>query len=183
MNGQFSTGMGEAYTYLLSGTTWSLESTAVGPDTTSGDGFGNSVATADGTDANPTILVVGAPNHTVGGAGGAGAAYVFQLETSGLWGTAPAELFEPVVGGGDQFGFAVAALSATQIVIGAPGTSAAYVYTYSGTSWSLSATYQSCPVSIGENMATWGTLLVTGKTSDVVIDTSVVNPASGCGGN
>jgi hypothetical protein len=177
---------GYAYTYQVTvsgpNTTWAYEADAIGTDTAATDGFGNSVALADGS-GGPDLLVVGAPNASPI-ASGSGAAYVFYFDsTNGTW-LENAKLIPADGAGGDQFGYTVAAISSTQVVVGAPGASKVYVYTYAGAdTWTLTTTYQSCPVSIGSNLASWSTLIATGKTSDVVIDTSLTSFDGGCGGN
>jgi hypothetical protein len=116
-------------------------------------------------------------------ADGAGAASVFFFDTgSGTW-VENDKLYAPDGVAGGQFGFSVAAVSGTAVVVGAPTSNEAYLYEYSAGMWSLAATYQSCPTKIGQNMASWSSLVVTGQGSDVVLDTSLTNVDGGCGGN
>jgi hypothetical protein len=170
---------GAVYTYAASGSTWYFESGAVGNDITSADQFGASVALASGS---PSLMVVGAPQASPI-ASKSGAAYVFYFSTASSTWVQNAKLFPPDGAAGDEFGYSVTALSSTEIAVGAPGANKVYLYANSGagSAWTLTTTYQSCPVTVGTNLASSGNLIVTGKASDVVIDTTLANP--GCGGN
>jgi hypothetical protein len=170
---------GAAYTYTVSGSTWYYEAGAVGTDTQATDGFGQSVALAAAS-TMPALLVVGAPAASPLGSQ-SGAAYVFYFDGgNSLW-VQNAKLLPSDGVAGDKFGYAVGAISSTEVVVGAAGASKAYLFKYSGGTWTQSTIYQSCPVTVGWDIATWGTLAVTGKASAVVLDTSLTNP--GCGGN
>jgi hypothetical protein len=169
---------GGAYSYVLASGSWYYEAGAVGSDTTASDGFGQSVALASGS---PSLMIVGAPGASPIGAG-SGAAYVFFFDSGNSQWVQNAKLVPNDGAAGDRFGYTVGAISSTQVVVGSPNASKAYLFTYAGSStWTQTTIYQSCPTTIGWNMATWGTLAVTGYSSDVVLDTSLTNP--GCGGN
>lgn len=170
---------GAVYSYQNVGTNWYYEAGAVGSDTVAADSFGSAIATATGT---PSLLVVGAPGQSPMGAG-SGAAYVFFFDTgNGTW-LQNAKIFPPDGVASDAFGTSVAAVSATEFTVGAPGAGKIYLYKYAGLqNWTLVTTYTSCPVNVGYNMASWGSLVVTGKGNDVVLDTSLM-PNTGCGGN
>lgn len=171
---------GAAYTYEVSGTTWSYEASAIGTDTQSTDGFGQSVALASAT-GSPDLLIVGAPAASSPVASQSGAAYAFYFDSSNDQWVQSTKLYASDAATGDRFGYTVGAISSTQVVVGSPNPSKAYLFTFSGGAWTQTTIYQSCPQTIGWNMATWGTLVVTGKANDVVIDTSLTNPS--CGGN
>jgi hypothetical protein len=84
-------------------------------DGTAGDGLGYAVA-VDGS-----TIAAGAPEHTVAGQAGQGAAYVFSAPASGVWrnGTQGAELTASDGAAGDSLGSAVA-VSGSTITVGAP---------------------------------------------------------------
>jgi hypothetical protein len=104
-------------------------------DPAAGVSFGDAVAISGDT------AVVGAPQQTVGGRAGAGAAYVF-VNVGGVW-SQEAELTASDPAAKDGFGGAVA-LDGDTALIGASGRAvggqpvvgAAYVFVRSGTSWS-----------------------------------------------
>ena len=130
---------GAAYIYTRSGTTWSPQARLSNPDVADElDAFGTSVA-LDGDTA-----VVGAPYTTVDGQTKAGAAYIFT--GSGESWSQPVKLIATNGAESDFFGQAVA-LSGATVLVGAPNASvdgkyeagAAYIFTGSGTSWSLQA--------------------------------------------
>jgi hypothetical protein len=170
---------GAVYTYTGSGSSWYFEAGATASDVTSADQFGASVALASGS---PDLLVVGAPQASPIGSK-SGAAYIFYFSSGTSTWVKNTKLIPADGAAGDEFGYSVTALSSTEVAIGAPGAGKVYLYSTAGAgaAWTLKTTYQSCPVSVGYNMASSGNLIVTGKGSDVVIDTTLVNPA--CGGN
>ncbi len=136
-------GVGSAYVYTRSGTTWSEQQQLKAGDGQALDFFGTSVAIDGDT------LVVGADLHQHGAVIG-GSAYVFTR--SGTAWSEQAELIAPTVDDEDwdAFGFSVA-ISGNTAVVGAPANvvndvtgnpeqaanGAAYVFTRSGTTWSL----------------------------------------------
>jgi hypothetical protein len=122
---------GAVYVFVYSGAGWQQQAEITDPSPAANDGFGTSVALADGT------AVIGAP-----GAAGGGAAYVFS--GSGATWSQEAQLTDPGTTSGDSFGSAVA-LSGDELLVGAyqeavagegrPG--AAFLFGGSGASWSL----------------------------------------------
>jgi hypothetical protein len=113
-----SGGVGSAYVFTRSGTTWSQpQPPLVASDGRAGDRFGYAVALGNAT------AIIGAY-----GKGGPGAAYVF---THGASWTQQTELAPPDPTGNDNFGSAVA-LDGNTAVVGAyerASTGAAYVFT------------------------------------------------------
>jgi autotransporter-associated beta strand protein len=103
-----------------------------------GDGFGSSVS------VNGNTVVVGAPNVTVAGSSGEGAAYVFTAAASGWTNmtTQTAKLTEFRGAANDGFGNSVS-ISGKTVVVGVPGATvgsnggqgAACVFTESGSVW------------------------------------------------
>jgi len=143
---------GAAYVFTRSAGVWSLQQKLVASTTNGrnpGDDFGHSVAISGDT------IVIGAPNHAFDENGAnavsyAGAAFVFT-RSANVW-----SVQQKLVGGGtngrvsgDNFGNSLA-LSGNTVVIGAPyqdydengansvsEAGAAYVFTRSGSVWSL----------------------------------------------
>lgn len=151
-NGNLVIGAGAVYVYVKNGSGWSFQQKLVGVGTngrTYGDQFGFSVAISGDT------LIAGVPGQSYDENGAtlmssSGAAYVFT-RSAGVW-----SLQQKLVGGGtngrvsgDNFGNSLA-LSGNTVVIGAPyqdydengansvsEAGAAYVFTRSGSVWSL----------------------------------------------
>ena len=128
---------GAVYVFVDSGAGWQQEAEIADPSPAAGDGFGTSVALADGT------AVIGAPGVVVSGKESAGAVYVFT--GSGATWSQDAELTDPPAAAEDQFGDALA-LAGDELLIGADrggvfgddgGPGAAYLFSGSGASWSL----------------------------------------------
>jgi len=121
---------GEAYVFMQSGSTWTLQAKITASDGAAGDQFGVSIAVSGAS------AVVGAS----GSASGQGAAYVFAAAGS-AW-SQQAKLTAADAAAGDLFGASVS-LSGTTAVAGAAGkfvgTGAAYVFINSSTSWSQQA--------------------------------------------
>lgn len=132
------TRIGAVYVYTRSGTIWTQQAVLTASDATSGDGFGSSVALADGT------ALIGTPGHEVGGQFFAGAVYVFTQ--SGTDWSQQAEIGDPEPVEGDLFGSSVA-LDGDTALIGAPSSfaggqssaGAVYVFQGAGASWSQQA--------------------------------------------
>ena len=124
-------GVGAAYVFTRSASTWTQVAKLTASDGAAGDGFGWSVAIDGDT------LVVGAPLSTVDGAAFRGAAYVFT--GAGASWTQASKLIASDGALADSLGFAVA-IDGDAIVVGAPfeGTDsvpqrgAAYVFARSG---------------------------------------------------
>ena len=129
---------GAAFVFARSGTGWSLQAELTAADGAAGDEFGHAVALSGDT------ALVGAENRSVGGAPGAGAAYVFGR--SGASWTWQAEITAPDAAARAGFGSSLD-LSGDTALIGAGGApaggrlnaGAAYVYARSGTTWSQQA--------------------------------------------
>jgi hypothetical protein len=128
-------GIGSAYVFARSGTSWSQQGPALHAATPmTGDAFGHSVALSG--DGNTALV----------GAVGAGAAFsltgaAFVFARSGTMWNQQAMLNAPSPTAGDQFGASVALSSnGNTALVGAFGKNAslgaAYAFTRSGTSWS-----------------------------------------------
>jgi hypothetical protein len=129
---------GAAYVFTRSGGSWTQQAKLTALVPAAYDFFGEVVALSSDT------ALVGASNHTVVGADGAGAAYVFT-RSGGSW-TQQQRLTAAAPAAGDLFGDAVALSGDTALVgapyhdaAGAPEVGAAYVFTRSGGSWTQQA--------------------------------------------
>jgi hypothetical protein len=130
------TSQGAVYVFTWSGTAWTQQASS--PLTASGgsslDLFGTSVAVS----GDGSTLVIGAYNKNVGNNTNQGAAYVFTWSGSS-WSQAPA-LTASGGASDDFFGYSVAVSGdGKTLLIGAFRNSlqgAAYVFTWSGSSWS-----------------------------------------------
>jgi len=124
-----ATSAGAAYFYSYANGSWNLLSTVTDPAGTTGDSFGVSVAIS-GTNA-----IIGAS----GNASNQGAVYFYSL-SSNVWSLTQAVVTDPSANDGDLFGSAVS-LSGGTALVGASGVlgnqGAAYFFTQSGGSWSL----------------------------------------------
>jgi hypothetical protein len=125
-------GQGAVYLYTYKAGVWTYQAELTAGDGQPGDLFGDSLALSG------TQIGVGAPGRN----GNMGAAYVFAMS-----GTAWSQQAELIAGDGesaDGFGTSVA-LDRGNLVVGSPnattteavGAGAAYVYSQSGTQWSL----------------------------------------------
>jgi RHS repeat-associated protein len=127
---------GAAYVFNLSGGSWRQTDEMTATDGATDDFFGTSVAISGST------AIVGAPGHAPTGQPHQGAAYVFNL-SRGSW-IQTTELTATDGADGDDFGQSVA-ISGSNVIVGAVGHTvdgnsregAAYVYTFSGGSWTL----------------------------------------------
>ena len=133
-----NSGTGAAYIFVSSGSAWVQQAKLTASDAAVGDYFGYSVSISGDT------AVVGAFRKTVYGISQAGAAYVFTRSGS-TW--SQQELLEIKPGDSsiyqqpnDWFGYAVS-ISGDTLVVGTPAknsdTGTAYVFTRSGSAWSL----------------------------------------------
>lgn len=124
---------GAVYVYKRSGPTWVEEAYLKAGNAGLGDKFGTSVSISGDS------LIVGAPFEN-GGAGDAGAAYVF-VRNGSTW-SQQAYLKAGNAGASDQFGTAVS-ISGETVLVGAPlednAAGAAYVFLRNGTNWSQQA--------------------------------------------
>ncbi len=129
-------GIGAAYVYTGSNSTWTYVTTLIPSDGVYGDGFGFSVAVSSG------IIVVGSVDHSSPPTYpfGVGAAYVYA--NGGTY-SQVAELIDPGAEY-DFFGSSVAISSNSTIEISAPTENsdegAVFVYTESGSVWPSSPT-------------------------------------------
>jgi len=127
---------GSAYVFTRSGTIWSEQAHLTASDGAAGDHFGLSVALSGDT------ALVGADGDDVGANSDQGSAYVFTR--SGTAWTQQGKLTASDGAAGDHFGVSVA-LSGDMALVGATGDDvgandsqgSAYVFTRSGTAWSL----------------------------------------------
>jgi hypothetical protein len=113
---------------------WALETTLRPSDGVPGDGFGTALL------IEGTYVVIGAPNATVDGTPGAGAAYVFAQLADGTWFQYP-RLVAPTPLAGAHFGAAVAMAAEVQVVVGEPGAGTATIFTRNAFpgDWALAA--------------------------------------------
>lgn len=125
---------GAAYTFVLSGGTWTQEQKLTASGGASNDRFGQSVSVYGDT------AIIGAVTDDVGAATDQGSAYVFERSGS-VW-TQVQQLTASDGAAGDNFGVSLAISGTTAIVgsnnhdVGAnPNQGSAYVFIYSGGSW------------------------------------------------
>ncbi len=139
-------GDGKIYVFKRTGTTWTQTQTIVSNDIASGDAFGSAMAVDGGT------LVAGAP-----GKGFLGAAYIFTADGGGTW-TQRSKLTQPDAVLFDNFGYSVD-ISGDSLIIGNIGASGlgaeqgrgfAYIYTGSGSSWTLQQRIQASDRAAGD---------------------------------
>jgi hypothetical protein len=172
--GSGSTKKGKAYVFTGSGATWTQTAFLQASDGATNDWFGRSVARSGNT------IIVGAPNHDQpdgdgGMLGNAGAAYIFTY-ASGSW-SQTAQLFASDGAAGRNFGFTVAAVSQTRVVVGAPGGSRLYAYTYSGGTWTQDSMY-TCNGNVGYTLAVSGNLAISATPGGRLFD--LVDPNLTC---
>jgi hypothetical protein len=156
---------GVAFVFVRSGGTWIQQVMLTASDGEAYDYFGQSVAISGGT------VVVGAPDHRVGGNVAQGAAYVFAR--SGTTWSQQAELTASDGAWLEWFGDPIAVSGGT-VVVGAswrglgysPSSGAAYVFVHSGGEWSqqakLTASGECCGDEFGESVAVSGNTVVVG---------------------
>jgi hypothetical protein len=170
-----TSGPGAAWVFTRSGTTWSQQQELTASDGAASDFFGGTVSISGDT------VVVGAARHKVGANTSQGAAYVFTR--SGTTWSQQQELTADDGGQGDNFGVGVAVDGDTVAVganihpvVSSAGPGAAYVFTRSGTTWSLqqelSASDGASGDSFGESVAISGSTLVVGAFNHTVGTTS-----------
>lgn len=128
---------GFVYIFQRSGTTWSQTQVLTPSDHAAGDTFGLSLAFENDT------LLIGARNKTNGSTQFVGAAYVFTRPAAGGSFTQQAKLSPGDIVLGEFFGNSVG-LSGDSAIVGAVGLAGfsnpngkAYVFTRSGSSWTL----------------------------------------------
>ena len=127
---------GSVYVFVRSGTTWTQQSKLIGTGIAAGHQFGSTSIAIDGD-----TVIVNAHKTTEGGAAEAGSAYVFT-RTGTFW-TQQQELVSGTPTASDHFGFGVA-VSGDTAIVGCPqdddnaaDSGSAYIYTRSGTTWTL----------------------------------------------
>ena len=157
------TSSGSAYVFTRSGSSWSQQDKLTANDAAANDTFGASVAISGDS------IVVGAVQDDVVGTS-SGSAYVFTR--SGTSWSQQDKLIAGDAEAGDSFGRSVA-ISGDSAVIGATGnddsgsnSGSAYVFTFSGTSWSqqdkLTANDAAAFDSFGISVAISGNSVVVG---------------------
>jgi hypothetical protein len=126
---------GSAHVYTRTGTSWTFQQKLTAPDAAAGDQFGNAVALSGET------ALIGAWGDDNAHGAGAGSAYVF-LRSGTTW-SLQQQLTASDGATDDVFGSAVA-LEGDTAVVGAQyddtlrgASGSAYVFTRSGTAWSL----------------------------------------------
>jgi hypothetical protein len=128
--GAYGHDAGAGAAYVFTGASWTQQTKLQATNGQPGDNFGEAVA-VDGDTA-----AIGAPASN----GGSGAVYIFGFSGS-RW-TQVAELTAPDGQRGDAFGQALV-LSGTTLIVGAPNRNssagAAYVFTGSGSNWTMDA--------------------------------------------
>ncbi len=132
-------GIGAAYVFVRSGTTWSRQQKLTASDGAAADGFGISVAISGNT------AVVGAYAVDISGVTNRGAAYVF-VRSGTTWSPQGSRLIASDGAASDLFGYSVA-ISTDTAVIGAysddvganVNQGSAYVFFRSGSAWSQQA--------------------------------------------
>ena len=160
---------GAAYVFTRSGAVWAEQQKLVAGDAGAGDLFGSSL-TLDGDTA-----VVGASSDDTAAGADAGSAYVF-VRSGGVW-TQQQKLTAPAAAAGDTFGLGLD-LDGTTVIVGAyrkdvgvsADAGAAYVFTQSGTTWSLQQALTSPTAGEGDgfggSVALRGDVAVIGAYSD-----------------
>ncbi len=204
-SGQGSTESGAVYVFRFDGTTWNEEAfIKASTNKDEYDHFGYAVA-IDGDvlvvgapEEDSAVFGVGTTPSNDNAALDSGAAYVFR-RSGNVW-TQEAYLKASNTGADDGFGFSVA-VSGPRIVVGAfkedsshqgvwlPGgptlddtmtdSGAAYVYTYSGSSWTLDAMLKSSSSEGGDifggSVDIDGSTIVVGASGEDSTNTSVTN--------
>ena len=135
-----SLGAGEAYVYAPSGSGWTQQSTLLPNDAAGGDTFGSAVALS----SNGDIALVGAPSKSTG----TGAAYFF--ERSGSTWTQAQELSGPATNTGFGVSVSLSSDGSTALVganLASSSAGAAYVYAFSGGTWTLQQQLTPTPAS------------------------------------
>ncbi len=144
---------GEAYAFVLSGSTFVQQAVLNGTGTSTADSFGTSVSVSGST------AILGAS----GKSSGRGAAYIFAR--SGASWNQQSELTPSDAANGDAFGTSVS-LDGDTAVIGAPaknGKGVAYVFVRSGTTWTQQAELTASDAAAGDSFG--GSVSVTGDTA------------------
>ena len=140
--------VGSAHVYKRTGTTWTHEDELLDPSPTSNSPskFGYAVEISE----DGLYAFVGAPKDKVDPSAGAQRGSVHVFVRSGTTWSYQTEMNEPVPDNGSEFGHRVSSNSdGSRVLISAPGAvvgsvdsaGAMYVFTRSGTTWTLEATW------------------------------------------
>jgi len=161
---------GTVYGFTQVGSSWYLQNAVQPANVGVHDLFGFSVATAGHT------MIAGAPNNSDNGAN-AGKAWIYVLSNNTSWvETQPISPTDAAAGA--QFGYTVAAISDNEVLVGAPGAQKVYLFTLANGAWTQTTSYTACTSSeLGWNLATNGTLAVSGRNNDWIIDLTQPNTA------
>jgi hypothetical protein len=153
---------GSAYVFVRSGATWSMQQRLLAQDAAANDHFGYSVAISGET------VVVGAPGDN----SLAGSAYVF-VRNGTSW-TQQQKLGMPGGAGGERFGYSVA-LSGETVVVGAPYSNAAQIWTRSNGVWNKNQDLKAnwtlnagVAAAFGHSVAISGSVVVVGDPFQIV---------------
>ncbi len=146
-----NTDQGSAYIFVREGTTWTQQANFTAAGSRAEDWFGLAVALAP--DGNTALI--GSPADDVGTNADQGSAYIFTRNGT-IW-TQQTSLVAPDGGEGDSFGYAVA-LEGNTALIGAAfddvgshvDQGSVYVFTRSGTSWSLQQNFTAADGAAGD---------------------------------
>jgi hypothetical protein len=146
-------GAGAAYVFTRTGETWTQQAQLLAGDAATWDAFGAAVAVSGDT------ALVGAPGRSAGAREEAGAVYIFT-RINGAW-IQQAQLVAPDAAAQAGFGASVA-LSDETAVVGAPYRDAAdaaeagavYVFTRSGSTWTLQAELTAADAAAGDWLGT-----------------------------
>lgn len=161
---------GKAWIFTGSGSTWTQAAYLTPADGAVDDWFGKSVAQSG------TTVIVGAPANDGAGTD-AGAAYVYS-KVGSTW-TFVQKLTASDATAGANFGFTVAAVSSTRVIVGAPGASKLYSFSLVGSTWTEdAAAYTACSNTAGTALAVSGNYAITGKTAGTVFD--LTDPDTTC---
>lgn len=153
---------GKAFVFTGSVAAWTQTGALTASDGANNDWFGKS----GGRSGN--VVIVGAPLHDSAGAD-AGAAYVFTY-ANGAW-TQTAKLVASDAAAGAWFGFTVAALSETRLLVGAAEAGKVYSFSYANGAWTQDAAHWQCTTgNIGYTLAVSGNLAITGKPGGRILD-------------
>jgi hypothetical protein len=157
---------GKAWVWTGASTTWTETGYLLASDGAVDDWFGKAVGHSG------DLILVSAPNKDEG----RGAVYVFTL-SGGTW-TQTAKLTSPNAAVSGWFGFQVAALSETHILVGAAGEGKLYSFTLVDGTWTPDATYSTCDGTVGYTLGVSGNLAISAKPSGAIFD--LADPDTSC---
>ena len=166
-------GLGAAYVFVRSGTTWTQQQKLTPGDNAAGDNFGTTVA------LGPDTAIIGSLADDVGGNVDQGSAYVFTRSGT-IW-SEQQKLTASDGAAGDLFGQGVA-LEGDTAIVGADrddvgvnlNQGSAYVFTRSGSMWTeqqqLTASDGDAQDQFGISVAVSGDTVLVGDARDDVLD-------------